>query len=646
VDVVLVSMPVTRGNLPSLGLGLLQAELRRQGFSATSLYFNLGFARWVGPSAHHWLVDQCRFTTLAGEWIFTDTLYDTSPGAAAAYVRDVWQPLLRKRGDAAETDSRRTLRFLLAAQERVGGFLEECLGEVLRRRPVLVGFTQRVASLALARRLKRATPQTAVVFGGANCEGVMGFELARQFPFIDAVVSGEGESVLPELVRRARAGADLAAGLPGVYTPANTRHQPANGGYPNTPVVRDLDALPFPDFDDYFDQARADPPGAGGKAALVMELSRGCWWGEKQHCAFCSINGATMAFLSKSAARALAEIDHLAARYPGRRFEMADNILDVKYFHDLLPALASRPSGPRLFFEVKANLRKDQLLLLRDAGVREIQPGIESLSTPVLRLMRKGVRALQNVQPLKWCRELGVAPHGSIIWGFPGEPPAEYEAMARLIPWLTHLPPPAHAEAIDLERFSPYFTAAEQYGLADVRPVPAYRHIFRFAPEVVANLATSFSYAFRQPQDVAAYTAPVAEQVRLWQAAHPTSHLFWADEEGGLLIWDRRPAAVHAYTTLTGLGRRLYLACDAIQGVGQLRRAAAEHLDREATAKEIEDVLGPLLEAGLMVRDGDALLSLALPLAEDAPPAVACGLPTNLQDVAASAGPPLTRSDA
>ena len=71
-----------------------------------------------------------------------------------------------------------------------------------------------------------------------------------------------------------------------------------------------------------------------------------------------------------------------------------------------------------------------------------MQPGIESLIDDVLKLMRKGVSALHNVQLLKWCKEIGVKPHWNVLWGFPGEPAAEYERLARVVPWLRHLPPP------------------------------------------------------------------------------------------------------------------------------------------------------------------------------------------------------------
>jgi hypothetical protein len=54
--------------------------------------------------------------------------------------------------------------------------------------------------------------------------------------------------------------------------------------------------------------------------------------------------------------------------------------------------------------------------------VHFLPPGIESLGTPILALMRKGITGLQNARLLKWCAESGIHVFWSVIYGFPGEP--------------------------------------------------------------------------------------------------------------------------------------------------------------------------------------------------------------------------------
>jgi len=75
--------------------------------------------------------------------------------------------------------------------------------------------------------------------------------------------------------------------------------------------------------------------------------------------------------------------------------------------------------------------------------------------------MRKGVSALQNIQLLKWCRELGLDVYYHVIWGFPGETAEDYLEMAKLIPLITHLQPPMVGSIIRIDRFSPNFDQAE-----------------------------------------------------------------------------------------------------------------------------------------------------------------------------------------
>ena len=125
-----------------------------------------------------------------------------------------------------------------------------------------------------------------------------------------------------------------------------------------------------------------------------------------------------------------------------------------------------------------------------------IQPGIESLSSHVLQLMRKGVTAIQNVQLLKLCREYGIEVVWNLLYGFPGETPQDYEETARVIEAIYHLPLPDVVAKICLDRFSPNFDQAEEFGFTDVRPYPLYHQIYFLPAESVTNLAYFFEYEY------------------------------------------------------------------------------------------------------------------------------------------------------
>src|SRR4029453_12135851 len=82
-------------------------------------------------------------------------------------------------------------------------------------------------------------------------------------------------------------------------------------------------------------------------------------------------------------------------------------------------------------------------------------------SSTVLRLMRKGVTAAQNVNLMRWAQYYGIRVDWNILWGFPGETADDYAEQAAVLPDLVHLRPPAGADRIWMERFSPLFNEAD-----------------------------------------------------------------------------------------------------------------------------------------------------------------------------------------
>src|SRR5262249_17493981 len=156
------------------------------------------------------------------------------------------------------------------------------------------------------------------------------------------------------------------------------------------------------------------------------------------------------------------------------------------------------------------------LFLLRTAGVCNIQPGIESLDDSVLRIMRKGVTAIENVQLLKWCAEIGLRPSWNLLWGFPGEPQQAFDDMIALIPKLAHLQPPVGMGTIRLDRFSPNFEQAAELGFRNVQPVSAYRSIYRLPDAELARLA--YYFGFDEDDLPAASIAALEDAVVAWRS--------------------------------------------------------------------------------------------------------------------------------
>jgi ribosomal peptide maturation radical SAM protein 1 len=611
-DVVLVSMPFGALLSPSLGLSLLQPQVRARGLSCSVDYFTLAFAERIGQALYSKIVSEKPSMTRAfvGEWIFSHALYDWPREKDEQYVEHVLlKPPAWLGRNPTRPPTAAEVRAILKACTLARAFIADCADRLVDRRPRVVGFTsvfqQHLASLALARELKARLPNCAVVIGGANCEATMGAETVRQFPFVDAVVSGEADNVFADLVERLMR-REPVAGIAGVLMRSTADAVLSAGRVPATSAVTDLDTLPYPDYRDYFAQFARTRLARVWQPSVFVETSRGCWWGERMHCTFCGLNGATMTYRSKSAPRALDELTHLARTHPGSDIQVVDNILDLKYFKTLLPELAKRKLDVSLFYETKSNLKKDQIRLLRDAGVMTIQPGIESFSDAILKLMKKGVSGLQNIQLLKWCKEIGVTPLWNFLIGFPGEPPADYQRMSDLTPRVCHLPAPVTVSAIRLDRFSPNFTQADHFGFTRVRPLPFYDFIYDLPEGARRNLAYYFAYDYQKPQEIAGYAEPLVKSVHAWRTTWRHAELVSVDLEDRLVVFDTRPRAASPVSLLTGDDRALYLACDAITDASQLDPSQAARL--------------PSLTArGLVLNDGSRHLSLGIPVGEYQP---------------------------
>lgn len=594
-------MPFAPSSYPALGLSLLKSVLAQASFPVRLHYATLTCVRALGRELYD-SIAHASPRHLVGDWIFGGALAPRAGPSVEAYISEVLTPAYGPE----------FVRGVIGARAQAADFVASIVGEVLGGDPRVVGFTstfaQHAASLAAARAIKELRPDVSIVFGGANCEGVMAAELVRRFPFVDAVVSGEGEAVVVEVAERLAAGSDID--LRGVYTRGRTWPAP----YLNTPVLADLDTLPLPDFDDFFAAVDAvDPTREEIAPHLLVETSRGCWWGAKHHCTFCGLNGSTMAFRSKSPDRVHSELRYLTERYGVKTVSAVDNILDYKYFQSALPLLAESGLDVSLFFEVKANMRRDQVALLRAAGVRAVQPGIESLDSGVLRLMRKGVTALQNVQLLKLCKEYGITVAWNILAGFPNEDPAAYARMAKLAPLLTHLPPPDHVTLVRLDRFSPLFAESDEFGLLNVRPARAYADVYGEPVDALRSLAYYFDFEYADGRDVHGYTRDLAHAVRDWLDMYDGSDLATIDGHDALLLIDTRPIAKRATVLLAGLDRLIYLACDTIQNATSLVDAVAAS-GMAADAGDVIAACARFVADGLMIEDAGRYLALGVPL--------------------------------
>lgn len=614
----LVSMPFVSITHPTLALGAIKARLGAAGLPCRVHYFNLDFARMIGLGSYESVAMFKGIETQVGEWLFAEAAWGGPFGPSEDEFLAICGEELGLIPHVK--DPRAWLRKI--RREVVPQFLNQCVARLCEDGdPAVVGFSctffQTVASLALGRLLRRERPGIKLAYGGACFHGEMGEELMAKAPWLDVVSLGEAEDVVVPLFQALVAGR-APAGLQGIL------HRDEQGvvqaGPPPTPVAREvLDDAPPPDFDEFFADARrlgiADMEGFRQRLLLPFESARGCWWGQKHHCTFCGLNGNGMTYRARVADRVHAELKALCERYPVHRFQASDNILSMGYFRDLLPRLQSEPPADdlELFYSCKANMDREQIAAMAAAKIRYVQPGIESLSTHLLQLMRKGVTALQNVFFLRCCREHHIEVYWNNLIRIPGERPEDYAQMAAWILKLTHLRPPyGGAPMVEVHRFSPYFFEREQYN-TDLRPRRWYAGLFPADRVDIARVAYYFDATWKDVLGDAAYDDVVRatlEWSRIWREEPVLPRLVQRLDEDGIAIEDTRFG--RAVTThLDPVEALVYRAVDAPTKLQALPRRLAGTAAAGLTQAELKALLDGLVARDLALAESETYLALA-----------------------------------
>jgi ribosomal peptide maturation radical SAM protein 1 len=488
--VLLMCPPFQSLGQASLSIATLATLLRTNDLPCAEAYVHYDFARCFGEDTYHKVVNLK--SGLACELLFAEALHSSLASAEAN------QQLTELYGSREQRS------------ENLAAYAELCLQHVRRYQPDIVGsttsFNQLLASLWLGRIVKREFPNILFVLGGATCAEPMAYSILKGYPEVDLVVSGFGEFALLKLARGAK----------------------PRGRLVSCDAMPDFDSLPIPDYTQVIEQAGQF---SDEKFMLSFESSRGCWWGQKNHCSFCGLNGSDMRFRLKSDARVVSEVRALWDTY-GKDLCATDNILAVEHLHGAIVELGGFETGPKLLYEIKTNLTQGDIAALRRARVRTLQPGIESLSTNLLRLLKKGTSTIRNLAMLKWCREYGIAAYWIMLCGIPGETFQDYDEQLLLIDNIPHLQPPLTANTLRIDRFSPYFKNFADYGWEGLEPFDEYRW---HHPHLDEAALYDIAYHFKGQGGVQAgpYLKRMRASVKDWRERFAQNEgLFYHPEKG------------------------------------------------------------------------------------------------------------------
>jgi ribosomal peptide maturation radical SAM protein 1 len=620
--VLLVSMPWTAISEPSLGLAILKSKLKSSGINCTVAHLNFLLLKYMRGTTYLGITNMYAFN----EFLFTNLFEST--------VSESQLNLLRKRAQEAlhykyfderyaSVDDLVEL-FLKIRNEIIPQYLNECLKIVADSDATMVGFTcmfdQTFASLALAKLVKEQFPDKLIVLGGYALEGDPGEQIMKSFPFVDCICYGEGEEVIAELAKSAIDRGNFK-GIPNIlYRTYN--HEPSYSKTLKRKGHINMDLSPFPDYDDFIcdmDILKREHAIEIKWTTLPIETSRGCWWGQTNHCTFCGIDDETMQYRQRSTENTLSLLSHIHAKYNTLHFRISDYILPYSYYKTLLPVLADIEPKYVLTCELKANVSKEQFQLLLDAGFVEVQPGIESFSSGVLKKMSKGVSAIQNIYCLLLGRKMGIRINYNFLYGFPDDDINDYNEMLKTIPSLYHLDAPSSRVIVSITRFSPLQANPERFGLPEKNEQvhdEGYDIIFSddFLKEhqfEMKNYCYHFKTSYTLSNDIRSVHDILTFQIDHWrtQQSERSVRLYYELSEEGIIFYDSRYNDKAHQFSFNYKYALVYLeCCEKITN----RLTLAQMFKMEMSGEEFDFIIDELARHRLIFMEGNKIIALAL----------------------------------
>jgi len=603
--IALISTPWPLFNRPSIQLGTLKAFVREKvpGVDVEAFYAYLTVAEGLGYGPYGRISE----STWLGEALYAGLLYPEKQPQLARFWR---------RKTAADRSG--DLPGFEPLSSRLGRLTQQILDRVEWGAYLLAGFSicygQLTSTLYFIRKIKEKAPGLKVVVGGPACAGELGQSLLNVFPDIDFVVQGEGELPLTGLIEALKKRKAPVA-VSGLLSRVSSVEATPFAQVPH------LDALPPPDYADYFSLLKGLAPEKRFQPRIPMEISRGCWWrkssgtGGPSGCAFCNLNLQWKGYRAKSHGRILRELDTLTDRYQALSVSFMDNLLPARGLARLFGEMKNLQKDFRLFSEIRAKTPPDVLAAMGTAGMRQVQVGVEALSSLLLRKINKGTTAMDNVEIMKNCEIPGFPDlAGNLILEFPSSDEKDVEETLANLDFVLPFRP-LKAIPFWLGYGSPVWRRPAAFG---INRVSHHAHYTRLFPkEVLKKLRVM----------IQGYQGPVRYQHRLWQpvrdkidawhrfysACHKTPGsdpiLTFQDGREFMIIRQRRPGRYDMTHKLRGSSRRIYLFCHTQRPLTRILEGFPGFGE-----DQIRPFLRMMVDKRLMFREGDRFLSLAIPV--------------------------------
>ena len=314
----------------------------------------------------------------------------------------------------------------------MGGSNVESIREIIHTEsPEIVGITTftdtRINALKAVAIAKEINPQVKTILGGVHAT-VMYQQIMENYPDVDIICRGESEITIVELFQALNNADDLHKVKGIVYR--QDGKVVVNEGREK---IRDLDILPFPNYDDFDLKKYKDMSGDWkGKPVGSIITSRGCPFS----CTYCSSHSVWGNWRHRSISNVLDEIEWLVSEHGYEVFTFFDDIFTVNKARteELCQGILNRGLHIKWRAQTRADCVSLEMLgLMRDAGCQSLVFGVESGSPTILKNLNKKEKIEDVVNAFAWCKKVGIRNQFNVLIGSPGETRATIEETRNLI---------------------------------------------------------------------------------------------------------------------------------------------------------------------------------------------------------------------
>ena len=318
----------------------------------------------------------------------------------------------------------------------------------------------------VARAMRKAFPHAYIIYGGVH-PTYHWREILRDEPYVHAIVRGEGEETIRQVVRALKEQTPLSRvdGIAYHGTEGPIATKPAT-------VITDLDAYRI--GWELIDHSRYSY--WGGKRAVVIQFSRGC----PHLCNYCGQRGFWTRWRHRDPVKLAAEIAHLHRNHGVEVFNFADENPSAgrKAWRAFLEALIAENIEVTLVGSTRADdivRDADILHLYKKAGFERFLLGMEQTDEATLQLIRKGGTISSDREAVRLLRQHNILSMATWVAGFDDH--SDRDLWRGLRQLISYDPDQIQALYVTPHRWTPFFRIAKDRFI--VQPDPRkwdYKH--------------------------------------------------------------------------------------------------------------------------------------------------------------------------